>query len=160
MLDKEQFAQAMQSEFQEFGELPEPGPTKAELFTANPGDYPLDELTGNDLLVLKARVDQKLADKRLTKIDLEQEFLVQLGHARTLQRKLEEGNCGKPNELAAALTGVTNILREISKCRESVHSTEMLRKLEGAIIEVFREEPESVRKRFFERYNRAIQSIS
>lgn len=159
MFDTNKFREAAKNEFHEFGDQSRAGPTPAELFTADPGDYPLDALTGNDLLVLKARVDQLLADKRLTKIDLEQEFLVQLGHARNLQRKLESG-AGKPSELAAALTGVTNILKEISKCRESVHSTEIMRKLESVIVEVFRDEPESVRKRFFERYNRAISTIT
>lgn len=111
----------------------------------------LDDMPPADLLMLHARIGAMLSDAGLAKLDLEQEFLVQLAHARGIQQLLREGD-GKANEQAAALNGVTTILKEIVKLREAVSNIEKIQKLEGIIVRVMKTQPAEVREDFMERY--------
>lgn len=111
----------------------------------------LDDMSASDLLMLHARIGAMLSDAGLAKLDLEQEFLVQLAHARGVQQLLRERE-GKANEQAAALNGVTSILKEIVRLREAVSNIEKIQKLEGIIVRVMKTQPAEVREDFMERY--------
>lgn len=111
----------------------------------------LDDMSPADLLMLHARVGAMLSDAGLAKLDLEQEFLVQLAHARGIQQLLREGD-GKASEQAAALNGVTTILKEIVRLREAVSNIEKIQRLEGIIVRVMKTQPAEVREDFMERY--------
>lgn len=116
----------------------------------------LEDMEPSELLLLKARIDVLLAQAGLTKLNLEDEFLVQLAHARGLQADLRDG-LGKPGERAAALNAASTVLKDIVKLREQVVSLERMSKLEAAIVKIMRGQPPEIRDEFLSKYREIVE---
>lgn len=149
MLDPERLRASLEADFR-----PPPKNLNISLF-----ELPLHEYDNQELLSAKTLIERILAERKGEEIDVEQEYLIQLGYAREIQKRLnEEGT--RPGELAQAMNSVTKILTQLAEARETLYNTEMLRRIEREVVEIFRAQPPKIRDEFLKRYESAVRAAA
>jgi hypothetical protein len=123
-----------------------------------PQQIDFDDCSPQELLMVRALINQRLKVCGIQGIDLEEEFLIQLSWARGLQKRLA-GPTFKANEQAAALMASNNALKEISRLRDDIYNSEMVRRMEKCLLDVMRAQPPEIRDAFMEKYRSAIGEV-
>lgn len=118
----------------------------------------LDALDQNELIMLRAQIEQRMDNPRLREIDLEREFLVQLSAARRLQRDLVSTQAN-PNQIAATMNAITTVLRDITKLRVQLHTAEKLRKIEQLLVRQLQKLPADLAEDFLAEYEAVYAAI-
>ena len=113
------------------------------------------------LIELRAEIDELLPAKRLKDINLEEELVRQLALVQKLQRDVLrdddfEGEGTPANQKAQVAGQVANVLAVLSKLQVEVYSSERLKTIEGILIECVGTLPQGTQEEFFAEYERRL----
>lgn len=135
-------------------------PLGGETATAAPEtDVSLDGLDLNGLLELRGRIDARLPPRSLAELDLEEEVLLQFARTKQLYDDVVIDKGTPANQKAQVANSCSAILAQLVKMQETIYSAERMKAIEGAVIRTLRAFPEDLQKRFFETYERALESL-
>lgn len=116
----------------------------------------IDEMPLDELLELRARIDQKLPARQLKDINLEQELVLQLLATQELQRKALNAEDTPANQLAQVSNAVQAALQNLVKLQAEIHKTERIKQLELILIEVIKDLPFEAQNAFLEAYEKRV----
>lgn len=116
----------------------------------------LDSYDEDQLLELRAEIDELLPAKRLKDINLEEELVRQLALVQKLQRDVLEDDECPANQRAQCAGAVANVLAVLSKLQVEVYSSERLKVIEGILIECVGTLPQGTQEEFFAEYERRL----
>lgn len=109
------------------------------------------------LIELRAEIDERLPSRRLKDINLEEELVRQLATVQKLQRDVLDDPEGTPaNQMAQCAGAVANVLAVLSKLQVEVYSSERLKTIEGILIECVGTLPQGTQEEFFVEYERRL----
>ena len=109
------------------------------------------------LIELRAEIDELLPAKRLKDINLEEELVRQLALVQKLQRDVLNDPENTPaNQMAQCAGAVANVLAVLSKLQVEVYSSERLKVIEGILIECVGTLPQGTQEEFFVEYERRL----
>ncbi len=109
------------------------------------------------LIELRAEIDELLPAKRLKDINLEEELVRQLALVQKLQRDVLNDSENTPaNQMAQCAGAVANVLAVLSKLQVEVYSSERLKVIEGILIECVGTLPQGTQEEFFAEYERRL----
>jgi hypothetical protein len=113
------------------------------------------DLTGmpvDELLELRAQIEQRLPVKQLKDLNLEQELVLQLLTSQQLQRDVLQDDEIPANQRAQCLNAVAAIIAQLVKLQTEVYTSERLKRIEGYLIESLRQLPLQGQAKFLELY--------
>lgn len=117
----------------------------------------------DQLLELRATIDQALPARALKDLDLENELVIQLLATQELQRKvLNPGKEGEPtpaNQLAQVSNAVQAALQNLVKMQGEVYKSERLKKLELALLRSITDLPFEVQNKFLTDYETLTEGL-
>lgn len=120
--------------------------------------FDLSGLPVDQLLELRARIDQALPARALKDLDLEQELVVQLLSTQELQRKaLSEDT--PANQLAQVSNTVQAALQTLVKLQNDVYKSERLKKIEGALLQAIENLPMKEKDAFLTAYEALTEGL-
>lgn len=117
----------------------------------------LDSYDEDQLLELRAEIDELLPAKRLKDINLEEELVRQLAVAQKLQRDVLrdddfEGDGTPANQKAQVLNSVASALAVLGKLQVELYSSERLKRAESVMIETISNLPKEQQVVFLDLY--------
>lgn len=134
-------------------EEPSAGPTPGEKLG-------IDLLSEEELLELRAEIDQLLPTKALTDLNMERELVLQLVTVQNLQREVLRDKSVPANQKAQAANSVAATLASLAKLQTEVYTSERLKKLESALIETLNTLEKPAQESFLASYERAIANAT
>ena len=111
------------------------------------------------LIELRAEIDELLPAKRLKDINLEDELVRQLAVAQALQRSTLEDDACPANQKAQVLNSVAAALAVLGKLQVDVHSSERLKAVEECLIKAIQDLPADVQESFMTRYAQMLEGL-
>lgn len=112
----------------------------------------LDSYDDDQLIELRAEIDERLPAKRLKDVNLEEELVRQLTVAQSLQRAtLEDFEC-PANQKAQVLNSVASALAVLGKLQVELYSSERLKRAESVMIETISSLPKEQQVSFLDLY--------
>lgn len=115
--------------------------------------FSLESLDTAQLLSLREAIEARLPARRLSELDLEKETVVQMMQARaTLATLLASGE--DPHKVAPTLNALTTLLAQLSKLQADLYSSERVKAMESALIATMQSQPDEVKAKFFDTYER------
>lgn len=123
------------------------------------GEISIAGLDLNGLLELRGRIDERLPARSLADLDLEEEVLLQFARTKQLYDDVVASKDTPANQKAQVANSCSAILEQLVKMQGKIYSAERMKAIEGAIIRTLRSFPDDVQKRFFETYERALESL-
>lgn len=94
-------------------------------------------------------------------IDVDKALADQYAEAEAFRdHLLNNSTAYQPNHVTGAITGVNRILEQIIKLRESVQNLARLQAIEDTVVELMKEQHESVRIAFFDQLEERIKNIA
>jgi len=112
----------------------------------------LDSYSQDQLLELRAAVDERLPQRTLNNVNLEKELVTQLQHAQKLQKDTLEDDSVPANQQAQVLNSVANTLQMLAKLQIDLYDAERLKRLEQILIECLKELPAEAQESFMNAY--------
>lgn len=110
----------------------------------------------DELLELRAQIDDRLPVKALKDLDLERELVLQLLASQRLQRDVLEDDETPANQRAQVSNSVAAILAQLVKLQAGVYTSERLKKIEQILIEVLNQLPEEQQDAFHQAYAKGL----
>jgi hypothetical protein len=135
-------------------DAPHPRPT--DTIDANPY-VNLSNFTLQDLLKLRAEIEQKLPARSLKDIDLERELVLQWMASQELQNRILQDQETPANQKAQVANSTATILQQLGKLQIEIHSSERLKKIEAILIETLQTLPTEAQEAFFVAYAEALE---
>lgn len=89
-------------------------------------------------------------------IDVEEELAWLYARCKRLISQVADKKKLSPSQRARALSLTTDLLERIAKVRMNLNTAQRLQRLEQVLVNTMREQPEEVRARFFEDYEREL----
>lgn len=115
---------------------------------------PLDQL-----LELRNQIEQRLPAKDLKDLDLQRELVLQVLALQTLQGKVLKDDETPANQQAQVANALSAALTTLVKLQSDVFTTERLKRLEAALIEVINEQPTELQEAFLRTYSERLTSV-
>lgn len=112
----------------------------------------LDGMKEDELLVLRARIDELLPVKDLSDLNLERELMLQLRAAQALQTKVIDDQLTPANQKAQVMNSVATIIQNLVKMQLEQYTPERLKRIELALIQMLKTMPEDQTEEFFKQY--------
>lgn len=122
------------------------------------GETVLSHLTEEQLLDLRARVDERLPARRLKDVNLEVELVRQLSAVHRLQTEVMADENTPANQKAQCAGQVANVLAVLSKLQVEVYSSERLKKIEAVLVETVNLMPPATQEFFFAEYEKRLEA--
>lgn len=109
-----------------------------------------------ELLQLRAKIDERLPAKSLKDMDLEKEAVIQYLTLKTLQEKTlgEDGTAA--NQKAQVANATASALQALDKMQRETFSFERFKEVENSLVAMLEEWPEDMTRKFFEEYERRL----
>lgn len=105
------------------------------------------------LIELRAEIDELLPAKRLKDINLEEELVRQLALVQKLQRDvLSDPGSNPANQMAQCAGQVANVLAVLSKLQVEVYSSERMKRAESILVETITTLPHETQVAFLDLY--------
>jgi len=105
------------------------------------------------LIELRAEIDELLPAKRLKDINLEEELVRQLALVQKLQRDVLNDSENTPaNQMAQCAGAVANVLAVLSKLQVEVYSSERMKRAESILVETITTLPHDTQVTFLDLY--------
>lgn len=124
---------------------------------AGEGEAPsLQSMDAKTLLKLRHEVDQALGLTNLAGLDIEQEIIIQLQTAKVLQADVLNDEMIPANQRAQTVNTVSSILAQLVKTQTDLYNAERIKEIEAMVVSCMREQPDDVKEKFFERYERLL----
>lgn len=112
----------------------------------------IDQMAIEDLLELRAQIDQMLPAKKLADMNLEQELVVQFLTVKALQTNVLASN-EEANKKAQVCNTVASTMQQLVKMQTELHTAERLKEIESHLIRSLNAAvPEQYLTAFFEWY--------
>lgn len=112
----------------------------------------LDGMKEDELLVLRARIDELLPVKDLSDLNLERELMLQLRAAQALQSKIIDDQLVQANQKAQVMNSVATIIQNLVKMQLDQYTPERLKRIELALIQMLKTMPDDQTEEFFKQY--------
>jgi len=120
--------------------------------------HDLDDMSQEDLLTLRDKIDEKLTGIHLNDVNLVQEALIQFKKAKILQNKANKPNAGAPlNQIAQVQNSLANILKDLARLQAKLFDSEQRKRLQQATIKAVRQMPTEFQEKFFELYEPILE---
>lgn len=116
----------------------------------------LDGMKEDELLVLRARIDELLPVKDLSDLNLERELMLQLRAAQALQTKVIDDQLTPANQKAQVMNSVATIIQNLVKMQLEQYTPERLKRIELALIQMLKTMPEDQTEEFFKQYEEIL----
>jgi hypothetical protein len=108
------------------------------------------------LLALRAAIDEQLPNRTLKAVNLEQELVIQLQLAQKLQKETLEDEKIPANQKAQVLNSVASALQMLGKVQIDLYDSERLKKLEQIMIQTLTQLPIPQQEAFLQAYETQI----
>lgn len=108
----------------------------------------------DQLLELRAAIDERLPRRALKDVNLEHELVRQLLTIQKLQREVLEAGDVPANQKAQTANAVAAVLQQLSKLQVEVYTSERLKKIEDALIDALKLAPMESQRAWLEAYER------
>lgn len=119
----------------------------------------LSGLEADQLLELRARVDNLLPVRSLKDLDLAQELVLQVQALQALQTRVMNDAGETPvNQIAQVANSLSAALGNLIKVQSDVYTSERLKAIESVLIEAVKTLPNDAQEAFFGEYERALKA--
>jgi hypothetical protein len=122
----------------------------------------INDLSVDELLELRTRIDAKLPARKLKDIDLEQELVLQLLSVQALQRRVLNAPADADipaNQMAQVTNAVQAALENLTKLQSNVFKSERLKRIEQILLEVIVELPHEAQEKFLSAYEKRLGQL-
>lgn len=119
----------------------------------------LEHMDPEDLLALRAAIDQKLPVRSLKDIDLANELVIQLQVVKKLQSDVMSDDEIPANQRAQCAGAVGSVLVALAKLQNETFDSERLKVVEGILIETMRTLPTEQQETFLTSYSAALEGV-
>jgi len=126
------------------------------LAKAAPKTVEVTDLDEEELLLLRARIDDLLPATKLADIDLERELMLQLRTAQALQNRTLLTDDIPANQKAQVLNAVAASIQALIKMQAEYYTPERLKRIETHLISLLNSWPEDQTRPFFEAYEKLL----
>jgi len=106
----------------------------------------------DELLELRALIDEKLPVKDLADVDLNRELVLQMLATQRLQSDVLKDEDTPANQRAQVANAVSAIIAQLVKLQTEVYTSERLKRIEGYLIESLHQLPLPAQAKFLELY--------
>lgn len=110
-------------------EMPPPDPENDERKS-----FDVSQLTVEELLGLRQRIDERLPPMKLEAMDLEKELIIQYQIVKTLQSDTLEKSYVEPNKKASVVNACASALAQVVKLQTDVYTAERFKAVESLMI--------------------------
>jgi len=114
--------------------------------------FDLSRLGQEELLALRADIDQRLPVRALRDLDLEHELVIQLLTVQQLQRDVLSDDEVPANQRAQTANSVAAVLQQLAQLQSKVHTSERLKRLEANLVQALKEAPLEVQRAWLDGY--------
>lgn len=118
----------------------------------------LSQFSEEQLLNLRAQIDELLPDKKLKDVNLEVELVRQLATVHRLQADVLSDDNTPANQKAQCAGQVANVLAVLSKLQVEVYSSERLKKIEAVMVDTVNLMPPATQEFFFAEYEKRLEA--
>lgn len=134
-------------------------PSTPNAFEKTPLPIHLDKLELQDLLALRALIDEKLPVKSLKDLNIEQELTLQLLSVQGLQRDVLTDDDTPANQKAQTANAVAAALATLAKLQIEVYNSERLKRVEQVLIETLQTLPPEAQEAFLQLYEERLGKL-
>lgn len=110
------------------------------------------------LLSYRDEIEQVLPPTELSKMNMEQELVLQFHAIRSLQNDVIDDDTLPPNQRAQVANAVTSSLNKLSELQIEIYTTERFKAIENLLIRCLSKLPESVAMEFVEGYEKILET--
>lgn len=110
------------------------------------------------LLSYRDEIEQVLPPTELSKMNMEQELVLQFHAIRALQNDVIDDDTLPPNQRAQVANAVTSSLNKLSELQIEIYTTERFKAIENLLIRCLSKLPESVAMEFVEGYEKILET--
>lgn len=122
--------------------------------------FDLDKYSDDELLTLRAMIDDRLPVTELKHINLHQESVIQYMQSRKLLNDIMTSDDVPPNQKAQVNNSVQSNLAYLDKMQKDAYTSERNKQLETLLIHYINEMPDDEsKKRFLDEYARRLGEI-
>ena len=124
-------------------------------------EFDITRLSEVDLLLLHQRVVELMPKNTMQNTNFVEELMAQYTLVKALLNDvLSDKKKGVPeNQKAQIVNSCNATLKAVIEMQAQVYTTERLKRIESIIVEVFESEPEEVRKKFLEKYEKELEKL-
>ena len=129
-------------------------------FSTKPGikdPFTWDALPIDLLLKYRDEINTRLPPTELSKMNMEEEMLLQYHTIRTLQSEVLNDDSIPPNQRAQVANAVTSSLNKLSELQEQLYTTERYKAVENLLIKCLGKLPEAVAMEFLDGYEKILE---
>lgn len=116
----------------------------------------LEGRTVEELLAMRAEIDEELGDLTLKSVSIEKELVIQLLAAQALQKDTLSDENTPANQKAQVLNAAGAALANLAKLQTEIYDSERLKKIEAILIECVQELPMDTQEQFFQMYEQRL----
>lgn len=135
-------------------------PTTPAKTTSVEGVRTIHDLEGmefSELMELRNEIDRHLPATKLSDVNLAEELVLQFQTVKHLQTDvLRVGSKVSAQQQSAVANSCATALAHLVKMQTELHTAERLKNIEQVLIQVMRDQTESVQHAFFEKYERML----
>lgn len=113
---------------------------------------PIDSLGVEQLLQLRAQIDDLLPARALGDLDLEHELVVQFLSIKTLQSTVLQDNNTAANQKAQVANSVASTLQQLVKMQSEHFNAERFKKIEALLVKSLKLMPVEIAEKFLAEY--------
>lgn len=113
---------------------------------------PIDSLGVEQLLQLRAQIDDLLPARALGDLDLEHELVVQFLSIKTLQSTVLQDNNTAANQKAQVANSVASTLQQLVKMQSEHFNAERFKKIEALLVKSLKLMPVEIAEKFLTEY--------
>ena len=123
-----------------------------------PGSHLLDKMSQSELYDLRNRLDQRLHNRTLSDLNLEDELLSQYTVTKQLLAEVLEDEETPANQKAQVINSLLSITSQLMKMQTELHTAERIKAMESACIKAVRTLNHAAQLEFFKRYEDYYQN--
>lgn len=124
-----------------------------------PQEFDLTNMSQDDLLVLRVKIDGLISVRSLKDLDLQRELVIQLLTMQRLQNETMGDLDVPPNQKSQVAGQVSSSLTALGKLQVEVYDSERLKKIEAVLIEVLKTMPMKQQEAFLKGYEDAVGGV-
>jgi hypothetical protein len=120
----------------------------------------IDNLNIPQLLILRAKIEERMPASSLKDLNLEQELVYQYVQVKNILADLQENSLGTAANLAQLSNSIASALAQLVRLQGELYNSERFKGIEQLLVKMLREWPAKNINKFFEAYeeNYARQS--
>lgn len=115
---------------------------------------PVENMSQEELLMLRAEIDKYLNATKLSDMNLTEELVIQFQTAKAVQMEVL-GSMEEANKKAQMMNTCTAVLQNLVKMQTELHTAERLKEIESRLIKALEKVPSEYLEDFFEWYENA-----